>query len=817
VTAEGPVLASTIALLEGGGATVAVLVGSGLIVLVALLTAVALLARRSKAKEIREIVLALEALRSGRGGGAPDVDPRSPLALVADATQRLGQDLAVWWGEAEGAADRLQVVLDAVRDQGIFITDTDGDLRSFSTGASALFGWDEDEVVSRPASRLFEPASWKDLVARLARRTHRERGLDTRAVLVRRDGSTFEAQLSVHLLRGPTGAPSGFLCVARDVTARARAEEDLRESESRYQGLVEALSEGVFIVRDGAILYANPAMAALLGATPDEVRGCPLRERVGTRDVLLVQERLAALQGAPAGERDELELVLEGPSGAQPEVRLRAVSILHGGEPAVLAVVREVTGAKRSELELRRNESLLDAVLESTSDGVAMVESTPSGGVVRLANRAFLEMFGLEARQVLGAAEGDLLRLLRERDEGAATVAAFFAAANDRKRETAALGSGTRTRFIELQVAPLAGRDEAPQGRVLLCRDLTDQKQFERALEANAEELRRSKAELEQSYRRLGGVHGDLEVRSRELDRLNRELRTLDEMKSDLLANVSHELQTPLVSIRGYTEMILKGRLGSITEEQRKGLTLSLKNVDRLISMIDNLLSFARIDREAADLRVSAFPLRVLLEESEEMLRSRIQERRLRFEVSFDDPDLVVQADREKILQVFLNLLSNAIKFNRDGGRIEVSIRRGRSGFARVQVRDTGVGIPEDELERVFDRFYRAAPPAEGRPRGTGIGLSIVRSILRLHGCTIQAKSRVGEGTVFTFTLPLARPDSRRAGEEGEAAPGEPEPGDPPQEARGSTATRRHEPPHPESASTPSGRQRLRIIRPGGR
>src|SRR4029077_17750084 len=123
------------------------------------------------------------------------------------------------------------------------------------------------------------------------------------------------------------------------------------------------------------------------------------------------------------------------------------------------------------------------------------------------------------------------------------------------------------------------------------------------------EEWRRRHDALEAAHAELRRAHDDLLGRRVEADKLNAELRTLDGMKSDLLANVSHELQTPLVSIRGYTEMILKGRLGAINDEQRKGLSLSLKNIDRLIAMIDNLLAFARADRGSASMNVTTFPL----------------------------------------------------------------------------------------------------------------------------------------------------------------------------------------------------------------
>jgi signal transduction histidine kinase len=294
-------------------------------------------------------------------------------------------------------------------------------------------------------------------------------------------------------------------------------------------------------------------------------------------------------------------------------------------------------------------------------------------------------------------------------------------------------------------------------GRVATFRDITDQKRMERALHDRSEELASSRGELERAYRELELINQDLERRTQELTRLNRELKSLDEMKSGLLANVSHELQTPLVSVKGYTEMILKEKLGPLTEQQQRGLDVSLKNINRLIGLIDNLLSFSRMEGEMAELRLEAFPLRPLVEEVVETLRSRARERRVEIILAPAGEDLLVRADRDKISQVFLNLLSNAIKFNREGGKVWVEAEAGRRGYVKVEIRDTGIGIPREALDKIFERFYQVDASASRRHEGTGIGLSIVKNILRMHGCMIRADSVLGEGSVFSFTLPAAR------------------------------------------------------------
>jgi signal transduction histidine kinase len=373
---------------------------------------------------------------------------------------------------------------------------------------------------------------------------------------------------------------------------------------------------------------------------------------------------------------------------------------------------------------------------------------------------------------------------------------------------------------LELRQAPLHGRGGERFGRIVVCRDLTAQRRTERKLQDHAEKLQLSKVMLEQAYHRMEQLNSDLTARTEELRTLNEELQTLDEMKSNLLGNVSHELQTPLVAIRGYTEMILKRRLGPVTDEQRKGLELSLTNIDRLISMIDNLLVFSRPDGPQP--RLIEFPLRPLIDECVVLLEEKRRAKRVRVDVAVQGGDVRVRGDRDKIQQVFINLLSNAIKFNHEDGVVRISVRGDESTHAEIIIEDTGPGIVADELERVFERHYRARGSAAG-PEGSGIGLSIVRDILRLHGCTIRAESEPGQGARFRFGLPLADAPETSAAPSPDPAP--PRPVAPPAESRPPVEpTEPTAPTEPEEVEGPepprkpraasARRPRFRIIRP---
>jgi len=227
------------------------------------------------------------------------------------------------------------------------------------------------------------------------------------------------------------------------------------------------------------------------------------------------------------------------------------------------------------------------------------------------------------------------------------------------------------------------------------------------------------------------------------------------------------------------------------------------------------LLAFTRIEPSAEQLKLSRFDLRPLLDEVLQLLKEKVDAKGLRLSTAVPDDGLEIHADRDKVLQVLLNLLSNAVKFNKPNGLIDVSALPGRSGYATVRIRDSGVGIPGDALGKIFDRHFQAQD-LEGKNEGSGIGLAIVRDILRLHGCTIQVESEQGNGAEFTFTLPMHREaehpeEERPAAEEPSAtrddapvrtiAP-EPKPDTPPAAPEAG-----------EPAPSDAPRPRLRIIR----
>lgn len=248
----------------------------------------------------------------------------------------------------------------------------------------------------------------------------------------------------------------------------------------------------------------------------------------------------------------------------------------------------------------------------------------------------------------------------------------------------------------------------------------------------------------------------------------NRELESLDQTKADLLANVSHELKTPLTALRGYLELLEQGDLGAVSEDAVRAVEICQKNVERLGARIEELVQLATLERERdlAEQSMETVHLGNLLHGVVETLLPRIEEKSLRCSLNLAIDLPPVWANPEQLERAILNVLENAVKFTPENGGIRVSaephIHHERRGVL-VRITDTGVGIPSTEVVRIFDRFHQVDPSVRRRYGGMGLGLSLVRNIVEGHRGVVWAESESGHGSTFFIWLPW------RSGEESSA------------------------------------------------
>ena len=236
-----------------------------------------------------------------------------------------------------------------------------------------------------------------------------------------------------------------------------------------------------------------------------------------------------------------------------------------------------------------------------------------------------------------------------------------------------------------------------------------------------------------------------------ELFRANRELRDLNQMKDQFLANCSHELKTPLVSGMGYVDLLLSGGMGHLDPRQEKGLRIAHRNLERLLGLIENLLALAKARFRPEELRIARFDLRPLLEECVESLRARARKKSLRIKTALPRGRCWVEGDERKIHSVLTNVLANAEKFSPEVARIDIRVLGPKSGRLKVSVTDNGVGLPEETAD-----IQPFKTTSDLRYAGMGIGLTLARQILQAHHCDITLGRGPRGGARVQFDLPSA-------------------------------------------------------------
>jgi len=237
--------------------------------------------------------------------------------------------------------------------------------------------------------------------------------------------------------------------------------------------------------------------------------------------------------------------------------------------------------------------------------------------------------------------------------------------------------------------------------------------------------------------------------------RLYEQVQQANRAKSEFVSFVAHELRTPMTSIRGYADMLEKGMVGPLSPDQQEFIHTIRRNAERMQILVSDLQDVSRIETGLLRLDVQPTSLSKALESALQVTQGQIEARSQRLTVEVADGLPEVQADPARLEQVLINLLSNAYKYTPEGGSIRVRAWL-RDGYVHCAVADTGVGISAEDQARLFTKFFRSEDPAVREMPGTGLGLCIVKSLVELQGGQIEVESQLGEGTTFTFTVPVA-------------------------------------------------------------
>ena len=411
-------------------------------------------------------------------------------------------------------------------------------------------------------------------------------------------------------------------------------------------------------------------------------------------------------------------------------VILTDVTARRSAEAAVQDLAEQEIRARSREREHMRFRELLEAAPD------AIIEVDREGRIVLL-NKATEQLFGYQREELLGQPVEVLIPEnvraghSKHRNE-------YWERPTTRPMGTGLKLEGQRkngSRFpVEISLSPVQFEEGFRVSAII--RDVSERRRAE-------EQLRT----IQETYTE------ELAAKNRELQARNEEVERANHLKSEFLSGMSHELRTPLHTIIGFTELLEEEIQGPLNDKQRRYMRHIHQDSQHLLALINDVLDLSKIESGQIELQREIFPVSDALEEAVASIRPRGEAKSIQIEIIVPDP-MHVYADRLRFKQILYNLLSNAVKFTPQGGRVSVQVNR-KKEFVEVSVLDTGVGIPASAHHSVFDKFYQVGQRQAGGIEGTGLGLAITRHLVEEHGGSIQLESEPGQGSRFTFSIPV--------------------------------------------------------------
>ncbi|MFN2462912.1 MAG: PAS domain S-box protein [Candidatus Dormibacteria bacterium] len=595
------------------------------------------------------------------------------------------------------------------------VADSSGELIYVTPASERVFGVPADELLGRPAAELFEPGDFERLIRPVARGLEGRRR--TNLQCRHRDGSwhTLEARAERLEPDSPDGEV-GTVIFCRDVTEEAQSRRDLRETDERLSEVFDNSPIGITEVAvDGRILDANPAVCALLGHSREELLELKAMDLVIPADR---DERDAALQALLAGARHSVtyDVRFQRQDGEVRDAEVIA-SLLrddHGQPHSFLLLMQDIT--EREELEVQV--SAQADLLEHAHDAIFVKQLQDS--TITFWNSGAEELYGYDSATAIGRVSHELLRT--EYRTPLSEVEERLRRTGEWSGEMVHMTSTGEPVWVHSRWAVIRDTDGRALAALEVNRDITP----ERNLAYERERL--------------------MEI----LEQQNRELRASDRMKSEFLLTISHELRTPLTAILGYADlMALDPALAGRTEiEEIQG------NGHRLLGLIDDVLTLAQAQAGELQLRRRPIDLAILVARVVEDEQGYARDKGIILRYEAAAAEVPALADEMATSHLLRHLVNNAIKFTSRG---EVVVALSASDEeVRVEVQDTGIGVPQEARGLIFQEFTQADQSTTRRHGGVGVGLSVVQRLVTLQGGQVGLIDRPTGGSVFWFSLPTA-------------------------------------------------------------
>jgi PAS domain S-box-containing protein/hemerythrin-like metal-binding protein len=630
--------------------------------------------------------------------------------------------------------ERLRATLEHSPNVAVQWYDRSGRLIYWNHASEQLYGWTSQEVLGKTWDQLIQrlegAVAFKDAFQRVAEAGTQVGPLEYQAH--HRSGTVRWVLSTLFAIPGQPDDQPILVCMDVDITERKRAEAALRESELMSRQLYNSMPDPVFIVTpDGTrFLDVNDAASDALGYTREELLQAGPAAIDAPSDKEKLPERFAELQRTGHIVHETVHVCK---NGQHLPVELHSRSIKLGGQSVILGLARNLSERKRLQEELQRQRDFAEGLIE-IAQAIILVLDT-QGRILRF-NPYMERLSGYRLADLQGKDWFGAFLPPRDRKAMRSVFRAESGAVQTSGQICPIVTSSGEERQIEWYNTPLRDGDGAVMALLCIGQDITERRCTEAELEAYRQQLEVRVAQ-----------------RTCELEQARDVAEAANRAKTVFLANMSHELRTPLNAILGFSQIM--ERDSRIPEEQRHNVETIKRAGGHLLALINDVLEISRIEAGRTTVTREAFDLPATLFAVEGMIRVKAQAKGLAFGVEClakADLPTHVLGDAHHLRQVLLNLLGNALKYT-DQGSVCLRLMPG-PGRIRFDVEDTGPGIPAEDLPHIFQAFYQAENGIV-KGEGSGLGLTISQEFVRLMGGELGVTSRLGRGSVFSFSIPL--------------------------------------------------------------
>jgi PAS domain S-box-containing protein len=614
--------------------------------------------------------------------------------------------------KAEIEINRLASIIKNIPES-VCTMDLNNNILSWNDGAEKMLGYRKEEIIGKPITIIIpEERAQKELEHCLS--ILKGDGFFTyyESVRLTKDGGTIPVEITGVALRDEKQNITAYASIMKDITERKRAEEALKESEEKYRTMIEFSNDMIWTAdMAGRFQFCN--------RQAEEISSYHLEEwHNKVYSPLIMKEELPNLMeifsNVLKGHPQQYDATIKKRDGTALILSINTAPLYSkGAMSGTVSFGRDITQSKKAEETLK----------ESEERNRLLIDFSPYGIINHIEGKIIY--VNSQAMKILGASSSE--------------------------------------EMIEKTILDIIHPDyhDIVKKRILMVEEgkiapLIEEKFLRMDGSPVDVEIVAIPVTFKGKIYHYGVFHDITERKKADEDRIEKErLEYASKAKSEFLASMSHELRTPLNSIIGFSQLLDAGMGGELEEKQKHYINNITNAGIFLLNLINDILDLSKIEAGKITLNIETIPLQATVEETITLLKEKAMKQRIIIKKEFEPGLDLIDADKQRVKQIFFNLLSNAIKFSKEeGGTVTITTRK-LDENVQVSVCDTGIGIKPENMEKLFQKFEQLDKGISQKYGGTGLGLSITKQLVELHGGSIWAESKYGEGTTFIFQLPL--------------------------------------------------------------